>query len=141
MMEEYKISKPFMFQRQKGGKQPKPSIFTKTWDKYSSSSIPQDKNSIFSHLGEVNEIRSSVLSHMKCVSTLDVKTNGTLKVKRCTLVVTSCEANSNSKEKFKENGQASLSPSQFGRLKMWRMKLNRLKHQKFGKVQKASKMV
>jgi len=66
----------------------------------------QEENSIFSHLAEVNEAQSSVSSRMKRISALDIKTDGSLKVKRCTLVITNCEASSNSKEKIKEDGEA-----------------------------------
>jgi len=37
---------------------------------------------------------------MKRISTLDVKTNGSLKVRRHPLVITNCEASSTSKEKI-----------------------------------------
>jgi len=37
-------------------------------------------------------------------------TNSSLKVKRRTLVITNCEANSNSEEKIKGDGQASFYP-------------------------------
>ena len=40
------------------------------------------------------------------IFTLDVKIDGSLKVKRRTLVITNYEASSNSKEKIKGNGQA-----------------------------------
>jgi len=56
---------------------------------------------------EVNEVQSFVPSHMKHIFALDIKTDDSLKVKRRTLVTTSCEANSNSKEKIKVDGQAS----------------------------------
>jgi len=39
---------------------------------------------------------------MKRVSTLDVKIDGSLKVKKSTLVITSYEASSNSKEEIKD---------------------------------------
>jgi len=52
---------------------------------------------MFSRLGEVNEIQSSIPSCMKRVSTLDVKNDGSLKVKRRTLVITNYDTNSNSK--------------------------------------------
>ena len=42
---------------------------------------------------------------MKHISTLDVKNNGSLKVKRHTLVITSCEASLNSKGKIEEEEQ------------------------------------
>ena len=48
---------------------------------------------------------------MKRVSTFDVKTYGSLKVKRRTLVITKCEASSNSKEKLKGDGQGHFHPS------------------------------
>jgi len=44
---------------------------------------------------------------MKCISIFDVKTNCTLKVKGHTLIITGCEASSNSKDKIKGDGQAS----------------------------------
>ena len=44
---------------------------------------------------------------MKRVSTLDVKINGSLKVKRCTLVITSCNASSNAKDEIKDEDQFS----------------------------------
>ena len=65
---------------------------------------------MFSRLDEVNEVQSSVPSCVKCISTLDVKTDGSIKVKRRTLVITNCEANSNSEEKIKGDGQASFYP-------------------------------
>ena len=67
-----------------------------------------DKNSVFSYLGKVNEIQSSIPSRMKRISTLDRKIDGSLIVKRYTLVITS--ASSNSKEKIKEDEQASSYP-------------------------------
>jgi len=62
---------------------------------------------VFDYLGEVNKVQSSIPSCMKCVSILDVKTNNSLKVKRHTVVITIFEASSNSKEKIKEEEQAS----------------------------------
>ena len=44
---------------------------------------------------------------MKHVSTLDIKTDGDLKVKKHTLVITSYEARSNSKAKVKDEEQVS----------------------------------
>ena len=107
-----KTPKPSVFQRLKGGKPPKPSIFTriKIGGKFLSSSHTQDDNSMFSHLGEVNEVQSSVPSSMKRISTLDVKTNGSLKVRRHTLVITSCKTNSNSKGKTENEEQGSSHP-------------------------------
>jgi len=107
-----KIPKPSVFQILQERKQSKPSIFTriKIGGKSSNLSPAQDKNFVFSSLGEVNEIQSLVLSRMKHIFTLDAKTDGSLKVKRCTLVITNCEASWNSKEKIKGDGQASLHP-------------------------------
>jgi len=65
---------------------------------------------VFTRLGEVKEVQNYMPSCMKHISTLDVKTDGSLKVKRHTLVITSCEASSNSKEKIKEDGQVSSHP-------------------------------
>jgi len=47
---------------------------------------------------------------MKCISTLDVKTDDFLKVKKRTLIITNSEASSNSKGKIKGDGQASSHP-------------------------------
>ena len=44
---------------------------------------------------------------MKRVLTLDVKIDGFLKVKRRTLVITSCDASSNSKDGIKDKDQVS----------------------------------
>jgi len=59
--------KPFVFQKLKGSKQPKPSQFSriKIRCKYSSSSPAQDENSMLNYLGETNEVRSSIHSNME----------------------------------------------------------------------------
>jgi len=44
---------------------------------------------------------------MKRIATLDVNMDGSLKVRRHTLVITNCEGSSNSREKIKGDGQAS----------------------------------
>jgi len=62
---------------------------------------------MFSRLGEVNEVQSFVPSRMKPITALDIKTNGCLKVKKCILVITSCKARSNLKDKIKDEEQAS----------------------------------
>jgi len=107
-----RIPKPYVFQSLKGVKPPKPSIFTriKIRDKFSSSFPTQEGNFEFSRLGEVNRVQCSIPSRMKCISSLDVKTEGSLKVRRRTLVITNCEANSTSKEKIQWDGQASFHP-------------------------------
>ena len=56
---------------------------------------------MFDRLGNTYKAQT----HMKHVSTLEVKNNGSLKVKRCTLVITSCEASSNSKGKIEKEEQ------------------------------------
>jgi len=65
---------------------------------------------VFSRLGEMNEIKSSIPSRMKRISTLDVKIDGSLKVKRCTLVITNYEASSTLKEKIQRDKQAPFHP-------------------------------
>jgi len=65
---------------------------------------------MFRYLGEVNEVQSSVSSRMKHVSTLDVITDGSLKVKKRTLVITSYKTSLNSKGKIKDEKQASSHP-------------------------------
>jgi len=44
---------------------------------------------------------------MKRVSTLDVKIDGSLKVKRRTLVITNCDTSSNSKDEIKDKDHVS----------------------------------
>jgi len=108
-MEQDKTPKSSIFHRLKGDKQLKSSIFTiiKIGGKSSSSLLAQDGNSMFSRLGEVNEVQSSVPSRMKRISALDIKTDGSLKINKYTLVITSCEASSNSNGKIKDEEQAS----------------------------------
>ena len=45
---------------------------------------------------------------MKYISTFNVQTHGSLKVKRRTLVITNCEVSSTSKEKIQRDRQASF---------------------------------
>jgi len=71
-------------------------------------------NAMFNRLGEVNEVQSSIPLRMKCIFTLDVKTNSSLQMKKRTLVITNCEASSDSKGKIKEEEQAS-----FGHITVW----------------------
>jgi len=51
---------------------------------------------------KTNEVQRFIPSHLKHVSTLNVKTNGFLKIRRRTLFITSREASSNSKGKVEE---------------------------------------
>ena len=60
---------------------------------------------MFNHLGKTNEVQSFVPSCMKHISTLDVKIDDSLKVKRCTLVITSCKASSHLKDEIKDKEQ------------------------------------
>ena len=45
---------------------------------------------------------------MEFISTVDIKIDGSLKVKRCTLVITSYEAHLNSKDEIKDDDQVSF---------------------------------
>jgi len=101
-----------MFQRLRGGKSPKPFVFTriKMGGKFLSSSPAQDRNSVLSRLGKLNEVQSSVPSSRKRVSTLGVKTDGSLKVKICTLVITNYGTSSNSRGKIKDEEKPSPHP-------------------------------
>ena len=107
-----KTPKLYVFQRLRGGKLPKPSVFNiiKIKGKVSNSSSAQDGNSVFSRLGKLNEVQSSIPSRKQHISTLDVKTDGSLKVKRRTLVITSYRTSSNSKGKIKDEVQPSSHP-------------------------------
>jgi len=55
-------------------------------------------------------MKSNIPSRINHISILDVTTGKSLKVKRCTLVMTSCEASSDLKEKIKEDEQSSSHP-------------------------------
>ena len=101
--------KLFMFQRLKEDSQPKPSILIRIakGKKPSGSSPVQAESSVFNRLGEANEVQSLIPSRMKRVSMLDVKIDGSLKVKRRTVVITNYDASLNSKEKIEEEDQVS----------------------------------
>ena len=74
----------------------------------SSSALPsQKKDSVFSHLTEINEVQSSIPSCIKRVSTLDVKVDDSLKVMRRVLILTGYGVKASSKERTKEEEQAS----------------------------------
>jgi len=62
---------------------------------------------MFSRLGEINEVQSSIPSCINRVSTLHVKMDASLQVKRCTLVLTGYGANASSKERTEEEEQVS----------------------------------
>ena len=107
-----KTPKSLVFLRLKGDKQQKSSVFTriKIGGQIRKLIARAGHELCVQLLGEVNELQSSIPSRMERISALDIKTDGPLKVKRCTPVITSYEASSNSKEKIKENGQASSHP-------------------------------
>ena len=46
----------------------------KTSEEGASLALAQEKGSVFGRLGEINEAQGAIPSHMKCLSTLDVKT-------------------------------------------------------------------
>jgi len=103
------IPKPSIFRRLKKDEQPKSSIFARIKIGETSSSAPpsQKRDSMFSRLGKTNEVQSSIPSRMKRVSTLDVRLDGSLKVKRCVLILTGHGAKANSKERTNRDEQTS----------------------------------
>jgi len=98
-----KMPKPSIFHRLKKNEQPKPYVFARIKIGETSLSAPpsQKRDSVFSRLGKTNEVQSSIPSRMKCVSTLDVKVDDSLKVKGCVLILTGHGAKANSKERTK----------------------------------------
>ena len=62
---------------------------------------------MFNRLVEINKVQSFVPLCMKRFSTLDVKIDGSLNVKRYPQVIISCKARSNSTGKVKEGEQVS----------------------------------
>ena len=104
-----KAPKPYVFLRLKGDRQPKSSVITiiTGGKKPSGSSPAQAESLVFNCLSETNKVQSFVHSRMTRVFTLDVKSDDTLKVKRCTLVITSSKASSNPNAKVKEKEQVS----------------------------------
>jgi len=71
-------------------------------EKSSNSQLQHEKSSTFSHLGLINEVQSSIPSRMKRFSSLDAKTDGSLRVKRHTVVFTGQQKNSGSNEAAEE---------------------------------------
>jgi len=108
-IEESKDRKVSVFSRIKNGSRSKPSVFTRiqTAEKPSDSSLEQEKSLVFSCLGVINEVQSSIPSHMKRSSTLDVKMDGSLRVKRRTMVLIGQQKSSISNEKSEEEQVAS----------------------------------
>ena len=89
--------------------QPRRSLFTriKTGENSSRLRLQQEKSSAFSCLGVINEVHSSIPSHMRSFSSLDIKTDGSLRVKRCTVVFTGQQKNSNSNKEAEKEGVVS----------------------------------
>jgi len=104
-----KMLKPSVFWRLKVDTQSKPSVFTriKLSEGLPSSSCSQGKASVFGSLGKINEVQSVVPSRMKCLSTLDISTDGLLRVKRCSVVFTCHKAHPSLSEDIIEKEQAS----------------------------------
>jgi len=70
---------------------------------------PQDpKGSVFNSLGDTSEVQSFIPSRMKRFSTLDIKTEGSLRVKRHTVIFTGQRSNPDSK---KREAQDEVAPS------------------------------
>jgi len=97
----HKIS---VFNKIKDVLQPRRSLFAriKTGEESSSSRLQQEKSSAFSHLGVINEVQNSIPSRMKRFSSFDVKTDGSLRVKRRTVIFTGQQNNSNSSNEAEE---------------------------------------
>ena len=99
-----KITKASVFYWLKRDKQHKPFVFTRIKMVEMSSSLPssQERDSVFSCLGEINKVQSSMPLCIKHVSTLDVKKDDSLRVKTCIPVPTGHGAIVRSKERTKE---------------------------------------
>jgi len=97
-----KAPKSFVLHRLRGDVNPKPLVFTriKTGGKSSSLSSMRDRFSVLCCLDEGSPLLHPFTYEVRFH--LEVKTNRSLKAKICTLVITSCEASSNSKGKIKE---------------------------------------
>jgi len=72
-----------------------------------SSTGSQEKALVFGHLGKINKVQSAIPSRMKRLSALDVSTDGSLRVKRRTMVFTSNKAHPSPREEVIEKEQAS----------------------------------
>jgi len=101
--------RPFAFWRLKVGTQSKSSVFTKikSSEESPSSSHSQEKTSVFGRLDKTNEVQSAIPSHMKRLSTLNVSRDGSLRVKRPTVVFAGHKAHPNPSEEVIEKEQAS----------------------------------
>ena len=106
-----KVSKSSAFWRLKVGTQPKPSVFTKikSGKELTSLSSIQEKGSVFGHLGEINEVQSTIPSRMKHLLTLDVYIDGSLRVTMYIVVFTSHSANLSPNKEVKQVEHSSSS--------------------------------
>ena len=97
-----KILKSSIFYRPKVSTQSEPSVFTKLMSREESpnSSCSQERVPVFGRLGKINEVQSVVPSRTKHLSTLDVSTDGSLRVKRPTVVFTGHRANPTSNKEL-----------------------------------------
>ena len=98
-----------VFWRIKNHAQPRPSVFNRiTKTKESSNPLRQEqKDSMFNQLGDGTKVQSSIPSRMKRFSTLDVKIDGSLMVKRCNVVFTSQPSSFDSNKEDEEEEVAS----------------------------------
>jgi len=98
-----------VFQRLKRDSQLKSSVFTRIakGKNLSGSSPAQVESSVLNHLGEASEVQSLIPSHIKRISMMDAKIDGSLKIKRRTLVITNYDASLNLKDKIEEEDQVS----------------------------------
>ena len=87
----------------------RPSVFNRiTKAKESSNpSLKEQKDSVFSRLGDGNEVQSSIPSRMNRFSTPDVKIDGSLRVKRHTMIFTGQQSTSDSNKKGEQDEVAS----------------------------------
>jgi len=101
--------KSSVFWRLKVDTQSKPSVLTriKSSKDLPSSSCSLEKALVFGHLGKINEVQSVVPSRTKHLSTLDVSTDGSLRVKRSAVAFTGHKAHPSSSEEVIKKEQAS----------------------------------
>ena len=97
------------FNRIKDGSQLKPSIFIriKTVEKPSNCMVQLEKSYAFSRIGVINQVQNSIPSGIRYLSTLDVQTNGSLRLKRHIKVFTCQQKSFNSNEEMEKEQVAS----------------------------------
>ena len=90
------IRRPYVFSTIRT--QPKPSVFNRIKKGIEPLKAPSQKlqSSVFNRLGDINEVQTSIPSRMKRFSTLDVKTKGSLRMKRRTVIFAGQQTNSDS---------------------------------------------